>query len=269
MSDRTRLVAITAASNLIGTMPDVQNHRGAHPCRRRRTAVRRRRALHRPRRRRLPRSRRRLLRVLAVQVPWSALWGGRRQARRPRRPPARQIVTRSGPGAGTLRTRHPALRTDGGHDRGRRLPRRHDACHRLPARAAAGRHDRTGAPRGHASPTDRGRPATAPHGDRPLPRCAPDADVARDLCRARSAAISAVLAQHDINAPAGSFYAYEASRRLGLPEDGGIRIGLAPYNTAADVDRLVDVLATTLTSVPEGCAKRTGAQPFRLVTTDH
>jgi cysteine desulfurase family protein (TIGR01976 family) len=61
-----------------------------------------------------------------------------------------------------------------------------------------------------------------------------------------SAAISTVLAQHDINAPAGSFYAYEASRRLGLPEDGGVRIGLAPYNTAADVDRLIDVLATTL-----------------------
>jgi cysteine desulfurase family protein (TIGR01976 family) len=66
----------------------------------------------------------------------------------------------------------------------------------------------------------------------------------------RSAAISAVLAQHDINAPAGSFYAYEASRRLGLPEDGGVRIGLAPYNTAADVDRLVDVLATTIDQRP-------------------
>jgi cysteine desulfurase family protein (TIGR01976 family) len=65
-----------------------------------------------------------------------------------------------------------------------------------------------------------------------------------------SAAISTVLAQHDINAPAGSFYAYEASRRLGLPEGGGVRIGLAPYNTAADVDRLIDVLATTLTEHP-------------------
>ena len=43
-----------------------EDHRGAHPCRRRRPAVRRRRALHRPRRRRLPRARRRLLRVLAV-----------------------------------------------------------------------------------------------------------------------------------------------------------------------------------------------------------
>lgn len=61
-----------------------------------------------------------------------------------------------------------------------------------------------------------------------------------------AASISAVLAQHDINAPAGSFYAYETSRRLGLSDAGGIRIGLAPYNTAEDVDRLIRVLATTL-----------------------
>lgn len=61
-----------------------------------------------------------------------------------------------------------------------------------------------------------------------------------------TAAISAVLAQHDINAPAGSFYAYEASRRLGLGEAGGVRIGLAPYNTADDVDRLIGVLTATL-----------------------
>jgi cysteine desulfurase family protein (TIGR01976 family) len=61
-----------------------------------------------------------------------------------------------------------------------------------------------------------------------------------------AAALSAVLAQHDINAPAGSFYAYEPSRRLGLGEAGGVRIGLAPYNNADDVDRLVSVLAATL-----------------------
>jgi cysteine desulfurase family protein (TIGR01976 family) len=59
------------------------------------------------------------------------------------------------------------------------------------------------------------------------------------------AAISAVLAQNHINAPAGSFYAYEASRRLGLGEAGGVRIGLAPYNTQDDIDRLVRVLAAT------------------------
>ena len=65
-----------------------------------------------------------------------------------------------------------------------------------------------------------------------------------------AAQISAVLAQHNINAPAGSFYADEASRHLGLGGVGGVRIGLAPYNTADDVDRLIRVLATTLDQRP-------------------
>jgi selenocysteine lyase/cysteine desulfurase len=49
------------------------------------------------------------------------------------------------------------------------------------------------------------------------------------------------LAELDVNAPAGTFYAYEPARRLGLP-DGGLRIGLAPYNDDSDVDRLLDGL---------------------------
>ena len=51
------------------------------------------------------------------------------------------------------------------------------------------------------------------------------------------------LAARNVNAPAGSFYAYEASRRLGLGAEGGLRIGLAPYNDDGDVDRLLDALA--------------------------
>jgi cysteine desulfurase family protein (TIGR01976 family) len=51
------------------------------------------------------------------------------------------------------------------------------------------------------------------------------------------------LASHNVNAPAGSFYAFEASRRLGLGAEGGLRVGLAPYNDDADVDRLLDALA--------------------------
>lgn len=47
------------------------------------------------------------------------------------------------------------------------------------------------------------------------------------------------LAQRDVNAPAGSFYALEASRRLGLGDYGGLRIGLAPYTDAADAQRLL------------------------------
>ncbi|MEU2349676.1 cysteine desulfurase-like protein [Modestobacter sp. NPDC049651] len=59
----------------------------------------------------------------------------------------------------------------------------------------------------------------------------------------RSAAdASALLADRGVNAPAGSFYAIEASRHLGLGDDGGLRVGLAPYNDDADVDRLLDGL---------------------------
>jgi cysteine desulfurase family protein (TIGR01976 family) len=54
------------------------------------------------------------------------------------------------------------------------------------------------------------------------------------------------LAERGVNAPAGSFYAYEASRRLGLGEEGGLRIGLAPYNDEADVDRLLSGLEECL-----------------------
>jgi cysteine desulfurase family protein (TIGR01976 family) len=47
------------------------------------------------------------------------------------------------------------------------------------------------------------------------------------------------LAERGVNAPAGSFYALEASRWLGLGDTGGLRVGLAPYNDDADVDRLL------------------------------
>ena len=42
-----------------------------------------------------------------------------------------------------------------------------------------------------------------------------------------------------MNAPASNFYAIEASRRLGLGEEGAVRVGLAAYSTAEDVDRLL------------------------------
>lgn len=54
------------------------------------------------------------------------------------------------------------------------------------------------------------------------------------------------LAGRGINAPAGSFYAIEASRFLGLGAAGGLRVGLAPYNDDADVDRLLTGLAEFL-----------------------
>ena len=54
------------------------------------------------------------------------------------------------------------------------------------------------------------------------------------------------LASRAVNAPAGSFYAYEASQHLGLGTEGGLRIGLAPYNDDADIDRLLEALRECL-----------------------
>ncbi|QWF78649.1 cysteine desulfurase-like protein [Amycolatopsis sp. CA-230715] len=51
------------------------------------------------------------------------------------------------------------------------------------------------------------------------------------------------LAAAGVNAPAGCFYAVEASRRLGLGDTGGLRAGLAPYTTDEDVVRLLSGLA--------------------------
>jgi cysteine desulfurase family protein (TIGR01976 family) len=47
------------------------------------------------------------------------------------------------------------------------------------------------------------------------------------------------LAAMGVNAPAGSFYAVEASRHLGLGDAGGLRVGLAPYSDDGEVDRLL------------------------------
>ncbi|MGK5171138.1 cysteine desulfurase-like protein [Geodermatophilus sp. CPCC 205761] len=47
------------------------------------------------------------------------------------------------------------------------------------------------------------------------------------------------LAARGVNAPAGSFYAIEASRWLGLGDAGGLRVGLAPYTDDSDVYRLL------------------------------
>ncbi len=54
-----------------------------------------------------------------------------------------------------------------------------------------------------------------------------------------SADISAHLASRGVNAPAGNFYALEVSRWLGLGDAGGVRVGLAPYSNDDDVDRLI------------------------------
>ena len=58
----------------------------------------------------------------------------------------------------------------------------------------------------------------------------------QEVCRA--------LADRRVNAPAGAFYAVECSRHLGLGDAGGIRAGLAPYSDESDVDRLLEALAS-------------------------
>ncbi|NCA15119.1 MAG: aminotransferase class V-fold PLP-dependent enzyme, partial [Proteobacteria bacterium] len=60
----------------------------------------------------------------------------------------------------------------------------------------------------------------------------------------RSAEASRFLAARNVQAPAGSFYAYEAFLHLGTADTHGLRMGLAPYNDDSDVDRLIDGLRT-------------------------
>ncbi|WP_232822075.1 cysteine desulfurase-like protein, partial [Desertihabitans aurantiacus] len=63
----------------------------------------------------------------------------------------------------------------------------------------------------------------------------------------RSAAEAArFLAERDVLAPAGTFYATEPARVLGLLDDPPLRVGLAPYTDAEDVARLLDGLRAFL-----------------------
>ena len=121
LTDRTRLVAVTAASNLIGTRPPVGEiakvvHAhdallyvdGVHLTAHAPVDV----AAHR----------RRLLRVLALQVPGAALWSPRRLAAAAGGACLRQPAPADRRCARALRARNAALRADGRHDRRRGLP---------------------------------------------------------------------------------------------------------------------------------------------------
>ena len=100
--------------------------------------------------------------------------------------------------------------------------------------------------RGPAARADRGRPArpgadgvvarrvTAPR------RCSPPRRTARPPSSCTP------WPRPGVNAPAGHFYALEASRWLGLGDEGGLRIGVAPYTDDEDVDRLLAALAAAL-----------------------
>ncbi|HTL40507.1 MAG TPA: cysteine desulfurase-like protein [Pseudolysinimonas sp.] len=54
------------------------------------------------------------------------------------------------------------------------------------------------------------------------------------------------LATRDVLAPAGSFYAMEPFQALGLRDENALRMGVAPYTNESDVERLLDGLAAWL-----------------------
>lgn len=56
------------------------------------------------------------------------------------------------------------------------------------------------------------------------------------------------LATRDVLVPAGTFYAHETFRALGLPVESGLRIGLAAYTDDSEVDRLLEGLGEFLGS---------------------
>ena len=51
------------------------------------------------------------------------------------------------------------------------------------------------------------------------------------------------LAERGVNAPAGTFYAYECAKTLGIEDQGAVRAGIAPYTSKSDVDRLLEAVA--------------------------
>ncbi|WP_300344532.1 cysteine desulfurase-like protein [Nesterenkonia sp.] len=65
----------------------------------------------------------------------------------------------------------------------------------------------------------------------------------------RAAEVSALLYEDGVHAPAGSFYAYEAFQRLGIDDDGALRLGVAPYTSAEDVQRLLSGLERALVTL--------------------
>ncbi len=65
-------------------------------------------------------------------------------------------------------------------------------------------------------------------------------------------AVSARLGERDICVWSGHAYAWELARALGIRDSGGaIRVSLAPYTAASDLDRLVEAL-TSIVSEPVG-----------------
>jgi cysteine desulfurase family protein (TIGR01976 family) len=60
------------------------------------------------------------------------------------------------------------------------------------------------------------------------------------------------LASLGVNAPAGSFYAIEPAEWIGLGAAGAVRAGMAPYTNAEDVDRLLAGVAQVRAGAAKG-----------------
>ena len=141
---------------------------------------------------------------------------------------------------------HAALRADGRHDRRRRLPRRPGARRR---RGRGSRRERVLASMAALEEHEDRLRDRLEEGLATLPGVTLHSRAAR-----RTPTLLLTFAGHDAAATSGVpgrarrqragrlFYAYEASRRLGLGDDGGLRVGLAPYTDDADVDRLLSGL---------------------------
>ena len=175
LTERTRLVAVTGASNLIGTRPPIAEI-AAPRARGRRAAGRGRRAPDRARADRRGRTGRGLLHLLALQVPRAALRRAGGRAGPAGDPLPRQAAAVVRRGAGALRARHAALRAARRHDGGRRLPGRALPRRRQPAGAAGRRDDHPRGVRGRAARAPRGGAHRAARRPRVVPGRAPDAD---------------------------------------------------------------------------------------------
>ncbi len=238
VTDRTRLVAVTAASNLIGTRPDLPAIAAvAHDLRR--PPLGRRRACDRPRAHRRARERRRLLGVLALQVPRPAPRGARREPGPARDAAPGQAAALERRRARALRARHAALRA------ARRLQAAVDFLADLGCSQRGFRRDRLVASFAALEDHEDALLATLEERLRAIPgltayslakRRTPTLLVTVEGTTRRRCARGSPSAASTL--PPAHFYAWECSHHLGLGATGGLRMGLAPYTTASDIDRL-------------------------------
>ncbi len=69
-----------------------------------------------------------------------------------------------------------------------------------------------------------------------------------DMAGKSSLTMAQFLAERDVLAPAGSFYAMETYNRLGLDQPDAVRVGLAPYSNEEDARRVYEGLVAFATS---------------------